>query len=336
MASDCPVACLPPVAAEAFDSGWWAARGDRDGMMSAPCVIWRVTDGKRGHERQTQGLVQALGRLMPVAVRDVPALSEARALRSLMTGRFPVSGASSPAIIVGAGHGTHLTMLAAQRAHGGRTVVLMNPGLPRRYFDLCLVPQHDGVAEAPNVLMTVGALNAMDLSTEQSGKTGLILLGGLSPHYRWRGRVIAAQVRDIVGRCPDVVWSLTTSARTPRATAELLHETLAHDIEFVTPDDAPLDWLPSRLRRAGQVWVTPDSVSMLYEALTVGAAVGLLDLDPVRTGRVARGVEELHRQGMVVQYTEWRAGRPLHRPPAQLNEAARCAHWIRERWFPDL
>jgi len=305
-------------------------------MMSAPCVIWRVIDGKRGHERQSEGLVQALGRLMPIAVRDIPALSEPQALRSLVTGLFPGSDGSSPAIIVGAGHGTHLTMLAAQRACGGKTVVLMNPGLPRRYFDLCLVPWHDGVAEAPNVLLTVGALNAMDLSSEQSRRTGLILIGGVSPHYRWRNRGVVAQVRDIIGRCRDVVWSMTTSPRTPVTTVDLLRETKALDLDFVAFDEAPLDWLPSRLRRAGQVWVTPDSVSMLYEALTAGAAVGLLDLEPIRTGRVARGVEELHRQGMVVRYAEWQAGRPLHRPTTQLNEAARCARWIRERWFTDL
>ncbi|EXI72628.1 MAG: hypothetical protein AW07_03073 [Candidatus Accumulibacter sp. SK-11] len=304
--------------------------------MSAPCVIWRVIDGKRGHERQTQGLVQALGRLMPVAVRNIPALSEAQTFRSLVTGRFPAADGPPPAIIVGAGHGTHLTMIAAQRARGGKTVVLMNPGLPRRYFDLCLVPRHDGVAEAPNVLLTVGALNAMELSAELNRKTGLILLGGLSPHYHWRTRVVVAQVRDIVGRCRDVRWSLTTSPRTPGATVDLLREWAAHDLEFVAFDEAPLNWLPSRLRRAGQVWVTPDSVSMLYEALTSGAAVGLLDLDAAGTGRVVRGVEELHRQGTIVRYAEWRAGRPLHRPAAQFNEAARCAGWIRERWFPDL
>jgi mitochondrial fission protein ELM1 len=38
------------------------------------------------------------------------------------------------------------------------------------------------------------------------------------------------------------------------------------------------DWLPTQLARADQAWVTADSVSMVYEALTAGAAVGVLDV----------------------------------------------------------
>ena len=35
----------------------------------------------------------------------------------------------------------------------------MKPSLPRRWFDLCIVPQHDGVAADAHTLVTEGALN---------------------------------------------------------------------------------------------------------------------------------------------------------------------------------
>jgi uncharacterized protein len=38
-------------------------------------------------------------------------------------------------------------------------VVLMKPSLPRRWFDLCILPQHDGIAADAHTLVTEGALN---------------------------------------------------------------------------------------------------------------------------------------------------------------------------------
>ncbi|MCM8593931.1 mitochondrial fission ELM1 family protein [Accumulibacter sp.] len=305
--------------------------------MSLPCVIWRVVDGKRGHERQTEGLIRALARLLPVIVREVHALPRGRALWSLVTGRWPscAEGAQAPDLIVGAGHRTHLTMLAAQRARGGRTIVLMNPSLPRSCFDLCIVPRHDDVLEAANVLLTVGALNAVEPSRELDLKIGLILLGGRSAHYRWDDAAVAGQVRSLCRAAAQVTWRATTSPRTPEATVALLRGLEIGNLQLTAFDEAPLDWLTNQLREAGQVWVSPDSVSMLYEALTSGAAVGVLDLQPTGNGRVVRGVNDLLRDGKVTGYADWLAGRRLQRPAEEFDEAARCARWIRQRWFPD-
>ena len=303
--------------------------------MTNPLVIWRVTDGKRGHERQTEGLVQALVQLIPVNVSEIPALPRGQAFRHWLNGRFPCGGRRPPALIIGAGHGTHLTMLAARRACGGKTIVLMNPGLPRRCFDLCLIPEHDGVSEGGNVLLTRGAINAVQPSHELQPNAGLILLGGISAHYRWDDREVAEQVRILASMRSDVNWRLTTSPRTPEGTLRLLREVLPGNVDIVAFRDAPLDWLPAQLRQAGQVWVTPDSVSMLYEALTAGAAVGIFDLERIGKGRVARGVEQLLGEGKVLGFAEWKAGQPLPAPQQEFNEAARCARWIRQTWFPD-
>lgn len=302
--------------------------------MTNPVVIWRITDGKRGHERQTEGLVQALVQLIPVEVSELPALPRGQAFWQWLTGRFAGGDQRPPALIIGAGHGTHFTMLAAQRACGGKTIVLMNPGLPRPCFDLCLIPEHDGVREGRNVLLTKGAINGIQPSHELQPNAGLILLGGISAHYRWDGRDVVEQVRMLASVRSDVNWRLTTSPRTPDGTLQLLREALPGNVEIVPFREAPLDWLPGQLRQAGQVWVTPDSVSMLYEALTAGAAVGIFDLERTGNGRVARGVEQLLGEGKVLGFARWKAGQSLPVPQQEFNEAARCARWIRQTWFP--
>jgi mitochondrial fission protein ELM1 len=93
------------------------------------------------------------------------------------------------------------------------------------------------------------------------------------------------------------------------------------------------DWLPAQLARAGQVWVTADSVSMVYEALTSGATVGVLEVPRKQPSRISRGLEQLATEGWVTFFSDWSRHRPLSRPPETFNEAERCARWIIDRWF---
>ncbi len=312
------------------------AGNERKGFVAKTCVIWRITDGKRGHERQTQGLAQALARLMPVSVSEIRAESPGPALWHWLAGHFsPGRGLAPPDLIVGAGHGTHLTMLAAQRAYGGKTVVLMKPSLPLRCFDLCLIPEHDGVSGSLNVLTTQGAINVVQPSGDKDAAAGLILLGGGSAHYRWDAVRLAEQIRRLVTETPSMHWALTTSPRTPSDMLARLRE--LESVRFrLTPFDAvPGDWLPAQLERAAQVWVTPDSVSMLYEALTSGAAVGVLDMERLGAGRVSSGVERLLQEGRAGSYSGWVAGQRLPVAQDEFNEAARCARWIKQHWFPE-
>jgi uncharacterized protein len=106
-------------------------------------------------------------------------------------------------------------------------------------------------------------------------------------------------------------------------------------VKGVAVEDVDPDWLPARLARTAQVWVTEDSASMVYEALSAGAPTGVLPVPRRgRGGRVAAGVEALRAEGLVTSYEDWRAGRPLAACDPPLAEAARCAAWIAERWFP--
>lgn len=302
--------------------------------MATTCVVWRVTDGKRGHERQTEGLVRALAAIMPITVQEIPRLPTLRALLSLAFSRFPSSLPGAPDLILGAGHGTHLTVLAARRTFGGRAVVLMKPTLPVRCFDLCIIPAHDGVAASDRVLVSQGALNAVQVGDKQHD-AGLILVGGPSPHYDWAPERVMQQVLEVVEKSPGVHWCLTTSPRTPVSMLDELHAVSQGKLDIVPFDSVDATWLPQQLEQAATVWVTPDSVSMIYEALTSGAAVGVLDLQAKRSNRVVRGVRQLQEAGQVLGYRDWLAGRDFSPAQTTFNEAARCARWIKDSWFPD-
>jgi len=80
------------------------------------------------------------------------------------------------------------------------------------------------------------------------------------------------------------------------------------------------------LCEADEVWVSEDSVSMIYEALSSGARVGLLPVPRLKpNSRVLRGIDELIEQRFLTPFSVWQNAGHLRTAPETLNEAARCA-----------
>jgi len=301
-------------------------------LSTRAVVVWVFTDGKTGHENQSRGLLAALARRYPVDARWVTVPAYASVLSSLMTRRFlPGVGLPTPDLLIGAGHRTHLPLMAARRAHGGRTIVLMKPSLPRAWFDLCVIPEHDTVSGA-NVLTTRGALNPVEPG-KKNARAGLILIGGPSRHHGWNENEILSQVETIIAREINIDWILTTSRRTPSSTTARLRSLTLNNLTVVPVAETGPGWLSERLASAAQVWVTEDSVSMMYEALTANAATGALTVPVKRDSRVARGIAALTRDGLVTSFADWQRGRQLAPPTAAFNEATRVAAWIGEKWL---
>ena len=297
-------------------------------------VVWCITDGKLGHMKQVRGLVQAMAKQVHVRAIEIRAQSAWYTLQQFMQGQYlPGDQLPAPDLIIGAGHGTHLNMLAAQRAHGGKTVVLMKPSLPRQWFDLCLVPDHDGVNPASNIITTHGVLTQVAPTTIKNSQSGLILLGGISKHFDWENGRLVLSIHRLVRETRDVQWQLTMSPRTPAATLEAIQRLRLPNLTLMPMHQTPSGWLEKQLEPASQVWVTPDSVSMVYEALTAGCSVGVFNLKAKRSSRVVRGLEKLRENGWVTCYRKWRPGTLLPQMTGKIDEAGRCALWIKHQWF---
>jgi len=285
-----------------------------------------INDGKAGHLNQSLGLAEALAERHPgLGIEKTRPLSRFWALWALIFGWFP-GGGQRPELIVGAGHGTHLTLLALKRYWRVPIVVMMKPSVPLMLFDLCLIPEHDYPPNKFNVISTSGALNRVRPGEKRSG-SGMILIGGPSKNSDWDELRLARQVESLVNRVP-CEWRLTTSRRTPASTLAILKS--VKGIELFPAELTPDDWLPENLAAAEQCWVTEDSVSMIYEALSAGCSVGVFEV-PWRTeGRLLRGINKLKDRGVLTSYERW-SGEPLPAPRYEFNEARRCAEIITER-----
>jgi len=295
-------------------------------------IIWRFTDGKPGHEKQTLGLAHALLRQSPGECIDIAVPARRVSFVQWLSGRFPAGvGLPAPQYLLAAGHATHFALLAARRVYGGRAVVMMQPSLPLALFDLCVISAHDAPPVRENVIRIRGVLNDVRTSSTHLPEQGLILVGGESNHYRWEEGPVIAAIVEIARAHPKIHWQLTTSRRTPASFLLALPQLLPINLSVIHYKTCRVGWLEQALSQASQVWVTEDSVSMLYEALTAGAGVGLLRLPKLRDTRVSRGVQHLLVDGWVKPYEPSKVGELLFPPPGEFNEANRVANLILSR-----
>lgn len=284
-----------------------------------------INDGKPGHRNQSLGLAEALARKTPVEISEREPMGRFEALRLSLGGMLPQLD-DRPDLLIGAGHATHLTLLALRRLYRVPAIVLMKPSIPMGFFDLCLVPEHDQPPKRPNIIATHGALNRMQPGDKVPG-SGVILIGGPSRHYLWDEAGVLNQVQALLESKPRD-WLISSSRRTPAGTERALSALCGN--RFVPAAETGPDWLPQQLARAEVCWVTEDSASMVYEALTAGCRVGVLPLSGEADNRIGKGIEQLTTQGMVVRAPDWSMS-GLAAAGVVFNEAERCAEAVLER-----
>ena len=304
-------------------------------------IIYIISDGKKGHLSQTRGLAQAL---MAQAREQQPnkthACYEVDVSRMGFFAKLTYTAKElsypKPDLILCAGHGTHLPALRMARHYHSLCMVCMKPSLPIRCFDLCITPKHDYEGEAPvQVFLTNGALNAISPRPDVEKKETLLLIGGPSKEFGWDEDYILTQLSTIT-RYNEGQMVLTTSRRTP---SDFVQRLVA---EFPSIRVEPVEstgptWVADHLAAAREVWVTQDSVSMVYEALSCGAPVGIIEMPvhPRRAGkapsRVARGLAQLVEEGHVSTFTQW-ARTHILTAGVPLNEANRAAEYILTRY----
>ncbi len=307
--------------------------------MSALRHIRVLSDGRPGHENQSVGLALALAKRTG-AIHEVLRMDPASSSwqRMKLAAAAPAAVNDWPDLIIAAGHRMHLPLWWAGRRFGAKTVVIMTPSLPQICFDLALVPQHDapGATDTARRILTKGALNRVPELRAEKSDLGLVLIGGPSKHHGWDGARLAAMIARAAASQPELSWTVADSRRTPEGFLDGLAVSAA--VRKVPHQQTQPGWLAGELAKARVVWVTADSVSMVHEAATAGAATGVfpMPLGSDGGGRPQRAVDNLIAEGLATDFAAWeRSGGPALRmkPGAALHEAGRCADLILARWF---
>jgi uncharacterized protein len=303
--------------------------------MSHPLKLIRViSEGRPGHENQSVGLAQAIARRTSaeVEVIRIPAtwnlLARRRAALDIRAG--------IPQLVIGAGHKVHLPLWFAARKFGARSIIIMAPTWPKRWFDLCVLPQHDSEPGYGNsrIITTRGALNRVPETIPAKQPQGAVLIGGPSKSHGWDATTTAGAIVAVVNSRPELSWAITDSRRTP---AGFLDQLRAQNLraEIISHHQTPPDWVPTHLGAATEAWVTEDSVSMIFEAVTAGARTGVLPVPATKPNAdPVRAVENLIQEGYATSYEAWTRNNRRLPAPKPLHETGRCADLVLKKIFP--
>lgn len=302
-------------------------------MQNSTLILWCFLDGKPGHQKQSFGLIQGLQTERNIHVETIPLSGSVRQrLKQTQETCASLARKAPPHLLVGTGHACHLPVLLARHRHGGRAIILMKPSLPSCFFDFVLIPKHDQPKENQRVIATEGALSPVKQGVKSSD-CGLILIGGPDKRIVWNTTRLWQQIKEICAAQASIHWQLSTSRRTPDDFIDAA--TTLPNLSILQWRDSPPDWLQNQLALASQCWVTQDSVSMLYEALSAHCAVGLLELDTRRDNKISRNLRRLVAEGLVTPFSQWSKTLVLPANPHALAEHRRCARLILSR-CPEL
>jgi len=263
-------------------------------------------------------------------------------------------------LCISAGRKTHIPMLRLASSLKAMRCVLMTPKLPRFLFDAIICPRHDRQKESKRLLNTKGPL-VKSLTRSKQTEHQLILVGGPSKHYRWSDDLILRQIQALIAKNCPLPWRVIASRRTPTSCQRALQTLATTSSKTPTKNTVifdPNDNIEPSLQSASQVWVTPDSSNMLFEAMSSGCPTGVLELPSVkkwgRSPRLSAEIETLKKEHMLIQSAQnglkpRSAQQETKRSDCQLNsqlnshlvnqissptldEASRAATWLLDRY----
>ncbi len=305
-------------------------------------------EGSPGHEKQSRAVVAEICCLLSgVHVQEVTLPRKGQVQRLLQRLCVPLCAehclkdvgiARPPDLIIGTGAATHSVLLAAKQRYQVPVVTCMAPRRSLRpQFDLCLVPRHDRLPAGENIFITDGPPALSAVTGPKDPEKGLILLGGSGffSGLSWKTRDILHFVSSVAQKDSHRQWIVSSSPRTPQETCERIAR-FARETKMVTfchYADTPSGWVEERYQESAVVWVTVDSISMMYEALSAGCRVGVYPLrSRIRGSKYQIVLENFIERHWVVDFPGWMQGQEIP-APVQLNEARRCAEEIVRRWF---
>src|SRR5204863_3062684 len=132
---------------------------------------------------------------------------------------------------------------------------------------------------------------------------------------------------------PELQWTVGDSRRTPSDFLSRLQNAGCR-AEMMPHARTMRDWLPSQLLAAQEAWVTEDSISMIFEAVTAGARTGLLPAPVIQAdGRVRQSVVQLVNDGYAVPLAVWESKNRSLPEAKHLHETGRAADAVLARLF---
>ena len=272
-------------------------------------ILW-ISDGKKGHEKQVEILLNEISKTENINIKkEIFLLSKLSQLielliysTSLLFGnlflskkKFLTYKKNKIDVVIGAGSSIYIRMLLiksylSKNETSIKAISVLTPNLYKNHFDIICAPMHDikKVSKTNKVIYFEGSMARVSTS-EVDDSIGFIGIGGINKHYVFDQDAIMLQIEFLLGLYPQKKWFVFTTRRTPYEMSKKVKSLALKNNNLIISDDN----YDEIIEKASVKVVTQDSVNMVYESLSTKGQTFLFNMKYIKINKIVNQINLL-------------------------------------------
>ena len=272
-------------------------------------ILW-IKDGKKGHEKQVNVLLEELSKTINISIYEenyhINSIKKFFDIFHHVTFYIFKKDNKSDTLrnynksdihlIVGAGSNTNIRIASLKKIlkdSFNRSVIaisILTPSFFKKEFDIICAPEHDRekLKDFKNTLFFEGSLAKVS-TQDPDDNIGLIGLGGTNKHYIFNENELLDQIEYVLSLYPNKQWHLFISRRTPETMIQKINKLKKLFTNIIISQEE----FDEIIKNASIKFITQDSINMVYESLSCKGKTILFNMDCKKENKVVKKVNEL-------------------------------------------
>ena len=272
-------------------------------------ILW-IKDGKLGHEKQVQALLEELSRTIDIKIYeenyhisslkrffDIFHHSTSYVFKKYDSCKILKSyNQNDVHLVVGAGSNIHIRILLLKKALKDIynkdiiAISVLTPSFFKNEFDFICAPKHDEIklSNYKNIVFFEGSIAKVS-TQEPDDDIGLIGLGGTNKHFVFNEDDLIKQIEYILSLYPNKDWYLFSSRRTTELMISKIN-ILSNSYSNLITTHQSFDEI---IRRASIKFITQDSMNMVYESLSTKGQTFVFNMKYKNENKITKQIKKL-------------------------------------------
>ena len=272
-------------------------------------ILW-IKDGKKGHEKQVQALLEELSKTIDINIYeedyhisslkrffDIFHHSTSYVFKRYDSCKIIKSyNQNDIHLVVGAGSNIHTRLLLLKKNLKDIynkdiiAISVLTPSLFKNEFNFICAPNHDEkkLSNIKNTIFFEGSLAKVSIQ-EPDDSIGLIGIGGINNHFIFNENDLIKQIEYVLTLYPKKVWYLFSSRRTTELMINKIN-ILSNSYSNIIIDHESFDEI---IKRASIKFITQDSMNMVYESLSTKGQTFVFNMKYKNENKITKQIKEL-------------------------------------------
>ena len=272
-------------------------------------ILW-IKDGKKGHEKQVQALLEELSKTIDIKIYqedyhisslkrffDIFHHSTSYVFKKYDSCKIIKSyNQNDIHLVIGAGSNIHTRLLLLKKFLKDIynkdiiAISVLTPSLFKNEFNFICAPNHDEIklSNIKNTIFFEGSLAKVSIQ-EPDDSIGLIGLGGINNHFIFNEDDLIKQIEYILSLYPNKDWYLFSSRRTSDLMIDKI-KILTNSFSNLIVAHENFDEI---IKHASIKFITQDSMNMVYESLSTKGQTFVFNMKYKNENKITKQIKKL-------------------------------------------